>query len=127
MYDSPYQSGGSDSDTKSDSEPEDWYNESDTSENIPDPNVSDESLFQDVDMLPEILTRDHFVEGVLYATTMKTNRKQTSLGMVIEKKDSSFILERSLLGGRNERLSMKVLKMQKFGMKTYGGLLRDEN
>ena len=59
MYDSPYQSGGSDSDTKSDSEPEDLYNESDTSESIPDPNVSDESLFQDVDMLPEILTRDH--------------------------------------------------------------------
>ena len=103
MYDSPYQSGGSDSDTKSDSEPEDWYNESDTSENIPDPNVADESLFQDVDMLPEILTRDHFVEGVLYATTMRTNRKQTSLGMVIEKKDSSFIFRAFFVRGSKRK------------------------
>ena len=33
----------------------DWYNESDTSEDIPDPNLKTEALYQDRDKLPIVL------------------------------------------------------------------------
>ena len=34
-------------------EQEDWYNSSDTSDEIPDPNMSAEALYQDLNRLPE--------------------------------------------------------------------------
>ena len=33
----------------------DWYNESDTSEDIPDPNLQPEAMYQDRDKLPIVL------------------------------------------------------------------------
>ena len=39
---------------------EDWYNASDTSEDIPDPNLSKEALYQAPNMLPAPLQKSHF-------------------------------------------------------------------
>ena len=38
----------------------DWYNESDTSEDIPDPNNCNSSLFQDANSLPVGLEKEPF-------------------------------------------------------------------
>ena len=49
---------------------EDQYCDSDTSENIPDPNNSDFPLYQDVDLLPEELSVYHWEEGLIYGMTL---------------------------------------------------------
>ena len=53
---------------------EDWYNASDTSEDIPDPNLSKEALYQAPNMLPAPLQKSHFEEGLIYTMTLKGNR-----------------------------------------------------
>ena len=84
------------------SEPEDWYNNSDTSENIPDPD-SEESLFHDINELPIPISPNHFVEGLLYCLTMKNNKSQTSLSMIIEKKESTFIFRTFFVRGSKRK------------------------
>ena len=69
----------------------DWYHDSDTSADIPDPNLENKNLYQDVDNLPESLDRKHFVEGLLYTMTLDGNRGTTMLIMVIEKKERDFV------------------------------------
>ena len=49
----------SDSDLKAE-EQSDWYNSSDTSEDIPDPNMSAERKYENVDCLPEAINSSHF-------------------------------------------------------------------
>ena len=49
----------SDSDLKAE-EQSDWYNSSDTSEDIPDPNMSEERKYENVDCLPEAINSSHF-------------------------------------------------------------------
>ena len=39
---------------------EDWYNSLDTSDDIPDPNLIAELLYQDQDSLPKPLRKSHF-------------------------------------------------------------------
>ena len=53
---------------------EDWYNDSDTSEEIPDPNRQDEPLYQKANSLPVDLTKKHF-EGLAYVITLKSSEK----------------------------------------------------
>ena len=48
----------------------DWYQESDTSEEIPDPNQRNAKLFQDVDTLPVEIKKSHFQEGIIYFMTL---------------------------------------------------------
>ena len=43
---------------------ENWYSESDTSENLPDPNESKDPLYQEENKLPT-LTKNHFCEGIV--------------------------------------------------------------
>ena len=50
---------------------EDWYNASDTSEDIPDPNLSKEALYQAPNKLPAPLQKSHFEEGLIYTMTLK--------------------------------------------------------
>ena len=61
----------SDNDSDFKFEDEDWYHtDSDTDEDIPDPNLLLDPLFQDVDKLPEPSKKNHFEEGLLlYAMT----------------------------------------------------------
>ena len=63
---------------------EDWYNDSDTSEEIPDPNIDPQPLYQEVDKLPTILQRDHFVEGIIYTMTLGVKKEQSMLILVLQ-------------------------------------------
>ena len=49
---------------------EDWYHESDTSENIPDPNCSEDPLHQDDSKLPVGLRKGHLDKCLLYSMTL---------------------------------------------------------
>ena len=69
---------------------EDWYHSSDTSDDIPDPNMSADPLFQDQDLLPEPLQRDHFKEGLIYTMTKHIDRKNALLVLIIEAKLRTF-------------------------------------
>ena len=44
---------------------DDWYNDSDTSDEILDPNIQEGSLFQKANMLPVELCEEHFEEGLI--------------------------------------------------------------
>ena len=46
-------------------ENEDWYCESDTSDEIPDPNLDKTSLYQEENKLPVPILKKHFVEGLI--------------------------------------------------------------
>ena len=59
---------------------EDWYRSSDTENDIPDPNIDPEPLYQDRNMLPESLTKKHFLEGLLYTMTLKREQRKYMLG-----------------------------------------------
>ena len=50
---SDYSSEGSD-------QSEDWYNSPDTSDEIPDPNLSEERLYQEINYIPIALSNSHF-------------------------------------------------------------------
>ena len=73
-----------------DEELDDWYNSSDTSEDIPDPNMSNASLYQDIGCLAIPLDAEHFEEGLLYTMTLKAAPQQQMLVWIIEKYESSF-------------------------------------
>ena len=60
-----------------------WYHESDTSEDIPDPNLEEKSLFQKWNSLPVELRKDHFQEGLLYLMTLDQACKEPMLVMII--------------------------------------------
>ena len=74
----------------SDNEMDDWYNDSDTSAEIPDPNEDVTSLYQDCDQLPISLSNGHFEEGMIYSLTLFTDKKLTLLGMVMETREDVF-------------------------------------
>ena len=69
---------------------EDWYSSSDTSDDIPDPNLSAEALYQDLNRLPEPLHNIHFKEGLLYTMTKHDNRRNSMLVFIIEAKLDTF-------------------------------------
>ena len=73
-----------------DEELEDWYHSSDTSDDVPDPNMSADPLFQDQDRLPEPLQKDHFKEGLIYTMTRHSDRKNALLVLIIEAKLRTF-------------------------------------
>ena len=62
---------------------EDQYRDSDTSENLPDPNNLGVPLYQDVNKLPVDLKKHHFEEGLVYFMTLKTCKKHPMLAMII--------------------------------------------
>lgn len=64
---------------------------SETEEDIPDPNDSNEPLYQDANKLPEDLQKHHFEEGLVYAMTLDSNHKVMMLGMIIELKETTFV------------------------------------
>ena len=70
---------------------EDQYRDSDTSENLPDPNDLAAPLYQDVNKLPVDLKRIHFEEGLVYSMTLKTYKKHPMLVMIIEAGDDFFV------------------------------------
>ena len=72
-------------------DPEDWYRDTDTEQEIPDPNQDPQSLYQTSNKLPELLEKKHFVEGILYSFTLQKEKSVTFLGLLIECKRSSFI------------------------------------
>ena len=69
---------------------EDWYADSDTSEEVPDPNDDPVSLYQEYDCLPVSLSKKHFIEGLIYTIVLQENKSIRMLAMVIETKRSSF-------------------------------------
>ena len=71
-------------------EPEDWFRDSDTEEDIPGPNQDLQSLYQASNKLPELLLKKHFVEGLLYSLTLRKEKSVTYLGLLIERKRENF-------------------------------------
>ena len=69
----------------------DWYNESDTSDDFPDPNLDKLPLFQEENKLPVPILKKHFEEGLMYAMTLDNNHKVTMLVMIIEKRQNDFV------------------------------------
>ena len=101
---------------------EDWYHSSDTSDDIPDPNMSADPLFQDQDLLPEPLQRDHFKEGLIYTMTKHIDRKNALLELIIKAK-----LRHSRTNAFSSRdlLPVHIIKLerrQSAHIKTSGGL-----
>ena len=68
------------------SEEEDWYNSSDTSDDITNPNEDEDPLYQEVNTLPVPLRKEHFHEGLIYAMTLKEKKINTMLIMVMHAK-----------------------------------------
>ena len=87
--DSQAQKSGSDSEFEA-SELSDWYNSSDTSEDIPDPNMSQERKYQDQDCLPTALNTSHFEEGLIYTMTLYAAQNNSMLIWIIQAKQKSF-------------------------------------
>ena len=69
----------------------DWYNESDTSEDIPDPNLQPEALYQERDKLPTVLQSLHFVEGLICTMTLKKKNKSPMLILIVELLQKDFL------------------------------------
>ena len=70
---------------------EDWYSESDTSENLPDPNESKDPLYQEENKLPTPLRKNHFREGIVYTIALCKNSKVGMLVMVIHADVNTFL------------------------------------
>ena len=68
-----------------------WYNESDTEDSIPDPNLENQPLFQRVNMLPVPLQNEHFEEGLVYFMSLKKQRNAPMLVMIIATEENTFV------------------------------------
>lgn len=99
---------------------EDWYHESDTSENIPDPNCSEDPLYQDVNKLPVGLRKGHFEEGLLYSMTLDQGRENTMLVMIVEVKENTFIYRNFSAEDRSVKHSMKGLQIRRSNFRKCG-------
>ena len=74
-----------------DEESKDWYHDSDTSDNISDPSLSSEPLYQKVGSLPVPLQKNHFEEGLISVLTLKAKQKNPMLFLIISSKRESFV------------------------------------
>ena len=81
------------SSTEHSSQSSDWYDseEYDTGDEVPNPQHRKESLYQDVNKLPELLKREHFQEGLLYLITLDDRKDVPSLGMIVETFMDTFL------------------------------------
>ena len=70
---------------------EDWYRDSDTSEDIPEPNTLEVPLYQDRNSLPTPLKKKHFELGVIFTMTMLKKRHESNLVMIIEGGEETFV------------------------------------
>ena len=105
----------SDNDSDFKFEDEDWYHtDSDTDEDIPDPNLLLDPLFQDVDKLPEPLKKNHFEEGLLYAMTKCKDKKTMNIILIILVKRRTFFSGCSLPKELTGRHFMKAGKMKNY-------------
>ena len=69
---------------------QDQYHESDTADDIPDPNTEETPLFQDVDKMPEAIKKQHFEIGMIYFMSMEKDREHPFLAMVTDFQDVVF-------------------------------------
>ena len=69
----------------------DWYNESDTSEDLPDPNLQPEALYQERDKLPTVLQPSHFLEGLICTMTLKKKKTRPMLILIVELFQNDFV------------------------------------
>ena len=70
---------------------DDWYNQSDTDESIPDPNKIEDSLFQKADTLPVPIDKVYFEEGLVYFMSLRSKRDTPMLIFLVEKLEEVFI------------------------------------
>ena len=93
----------SDLDIDSENEPSDWYRESDTSDDLPHPNVSKQALYQDENKLPVLLKQSHFEEGLVYTLTLKSKSCQPMLVMVIHHGKKTFLCRTFFIKGSRKK------------------------
>ena len=70
---------------------EDWYHDSDTSEDIPDPNFSAARLYQEIDKLPVGLENYHLQEGAICTMTLEEKKTHPMLIMIVETSNTNFL------------------------------------
>ena len=92
---------------------EDWYRDSDTSENIPEPNDIDAPLYQDRNELPTDLSKEHFEEGLIYTMTMLSKRKEQTLVMIIEAGIEDFVYRPFFIRGSSKKTFHQGLRDKK--------------
>ena len=76
-----------------DEKDEDWYASSDTSADIPNPDMNKDPLYQDEDSLPEPLKKSHFEEGLLYTLTLLSKQYNPMLVQIIELEQDKFVYQ----------------------------------
>ena len=76
-----------------DEKDEDWYASSDTSADIPNPDMNKDPLYQDEDSLPEPLNKSYFEEGLLYTLTLLSKRYNPMLVQIIELEQDKFVYQ----------------------------------
>ena len=65
--------------------------QSHTADDIPDPNLDRDRLYQDVECLPLKLQKPHFEEGLIYTMTLESGKKFPMLVMILETKTETFV------------------------------------
>ena len=93
----------SDLDVDTENEPSDWYRESDTSDDLPDPNISKQALYQDENKLPVLLKQSHFEEGLVYTMTLKSKSCEPMLVMVILNGRKTFLYRTFFVKGSKKK------------------------
>ena len=68
----------------------DWYRESDTGDEIPDPNMQKEPLYQKSGKLPCRVRVSHFEEGLIYTMTFLKEKLKPMLAMITAKRTHDF-------------------------------------
>ena len=86
-----------------DEDQEDWYHSSDTENDMPDPNMDPKPLYQDRNMLPEPLTREHFLEGLLYTMTLQKDHQKSMLVMITHAKNKKFLYRQFFIRGSKRK------------------------
>ena len=76
---------------------------SDTGEEFPEPITVKQALYQDVGQLPCPLAKHHFVEGLVYFMTAHSQKKISTLGMVIEAQDKIFVFREFFVKGSSRK------------------------
>ena len=69
----------------------DWYHESDTGEEVPDPNMQKEALFQKPNTVPVGLSKNHFEEGLYYFMVLDKDHDKPMLVMILETGIDEFV------------------------------------
>ena len=104
-----------------------WYQESDTGDDIPDPNMQKEALFQKPDTLPVELPKDHFEEGLLYFMVFDNDHDSPLMVMIIETGIVAFLYRVFYVRGSSTKTWHEAGTNKSINMKMCGDMRRGKS